>query len=60
MNSENLICKCKKVSEEEIIEAIKNGATSLEEVKEKTGASSGLCRGTRCKKKINALIEEHK
>lgn len=60
MSNENLVCLCKKISKEEIIEAIKNGATSVEEVKEKTGASSGPCRGLRCKKKVKALIEEYK
>ena len=33
------VCLCKGITEEQIIEAIKNGATSFEEVKEKTGRS---------------------
>ena len=60
MSEENLICLCKKISEDTIVEAIKAGATTVEEVKEKTGATSGPCKGFRCKKKIKALIEEHK
>lgn len=60
MNKDNLVCLCKKISEETIIDAIKKGATTVEEVKEATGATTGICRGIRCKKKIKALIEEYK
>lgn len=58
--SDELICLCKKISKETIVNAIKEGATTVEAVKEKTGASSGACKGARCKSKIEALIEEHK
>ena len=54
------ICLCKGVTEEEIIEAVKNGATTYEAVQEKTGAGTGGCRGARCKSKIVAIIEENK
>lgn len=54
------ICLCKGVAEEEIIEAVKNGATTYESIKEKTGAGTGGCRGARCKSKIVAIIEENK
>ena len=36
------VCLCKGITEEQIIEAIKNGATSFEEVKEKTGAGRSI------------------
>ena len=39
------ICYCKNISEAEIIDAINNGAGSLKEVQDKTGA----CTGNRCK-----------
>lgn len=55
-----IVCLCKQISEETIKEAIKNGATTLEAVKEATGAAAGACRGGRCAAKINQLIEENK
>ena len=55
-----IICLCKNISEETIKEAIKNGATTLEAVKEATGATTGFCHGGRCKAKIEALIEANK
>lgn len=54
------VCLCKGITEEQIIEAIKNGATSFEEVKEKTGAGTGGCHGGRCKNNIELLIENNK
>lgn len=53
------ICLCKKITEEEIVEAVKNGADTFEKVKEATGAGTGGCHGGRCKSKILEIIEEN-
>ena len=55
-----LVCMCKGVTDEFIIEAIKNGAHTVEEVAEITGATTGACKGGRCKKRIEDLIAEYK
>ena len=60
MSKENIVCLCKHINEETIVNVIKQGATSIEEVREKTGATGGQCRGGRCKGKIEALINEYK
>jgi len=60
MSQENIVCLCKNISEETIINAIKEGATTVEAVKEKTGATGGGCRGARCKNKVEELIEQYK
>lgn len=54
------ICLCKGITEETIIEAVKNGATTYEAVQEKTEAGKGGCRGGRCKAKILEIIENNK
>ncbi|MGG7162092.1 (2Fe-2S)-binding protein [Clostridium ihumii] len=54
------VCLCKGVTEEEIIEAIKDGSSTYEDVKEKTGAGTGGCRGGRCKCNIEILIRDNK
>lgn len=54
------VCFCKGVDEETIVEAIKNGADTFEKVSEVTGAGTGPCRGARCRKRINELVEENK
>ena len=54
------VCLCKGITEEQIIEAGKNGATTFEAVKEATGAGAGACHGGRCKGKIEIIIENNK
>lgn len=54
-----IVCLCKNISKDTIVEAIKNGAKSVEEVKEATGATTGFCHGGRCKGKIEELIKEN-
>ncbi|GAB6169377.1 (2Fe-2S)-binding protein [Clostridium carnis] len=60
MSKDTIVCLCKNVSEKTIVEAIKNGATSVAEVKEETGAGTGPCQGARCLETIKRLIEENK
>ncbi|MGL6120715.1 MAG: (2Fe-2S)-binding protein [Fusobacteriaceae bacterium] len=55
MIQDKIICKCKKVKYGEIKKANKEGATTFEEIKEKTGAGSGCGR---CKATIEALIKK--
>lgn len=56
----NIVCLCKNISEETIVEAIKNGAHTVEAVKEATTATTGFCKGGRCKGKIEELITQNK
>lgn len=54
----NHICLCKQVSREKMEACIKEGATTVNLVKYKTGAGNGACKGIRCTPKIQALLEE--
>lgn len=54
------VCICRGVSDEKIIEAIKEGATTFLDVKEKTGAGTGGCGAMRCRNKIEMLIQQNK
>lgn len=53
------VCICKAISKEKIKDAIKNGAVTVDEIKEKTGAATGCCKGRRCIEKIQRLIDEN-
>jgi bacterioferritin-associated ferredoxin len=53
-------CTCKLITRAKIKEAIKNGATSLEEVQKITGAGSGPCKGKNCSSRIKELLEQSK
>ena len=43
IDKDRIVCRCKKVSEGTIIEAIKNGADTYEKVKKETGANTYGC-----------------
>lgn len=54
------ICTCKKVTEEELIEAIKEGNDTYGTLTKKTGAGLGMCKGKRCRAKIEEILEKNK
>ena len=54
------VCLCKGITKETIVDAIKNGAKTVDDVKDATGATTGFCNGGRCKATIEKLIEENK
>lgn len=56
MNPDKVICKCKKVTKGEILEAIKKGASSYSEIKDITGAGA---KCGKCKKKIKKFMSKH-
>lgn len=52
----NIICRCEKISEAEIVEAIRHGHTTLDGIKFYTRAGMGRCQGGFCSYKIFKLI----
>lgn len=53
-----IICFCEKVTEGEIIDAIRRplGARTLEGIKRRTGAAVGKCQGAQCMNKILFIL----
>ncbi len=56
------VCGCKKVSLEEVVRAVKNGADTVEKVGEVTGAGTGVSEETgepcgKCKPLIQNIID---
>ncbi|MGL4740949.1 MAG: (2Fe-2S)-binding protein [Sarcina sp.] len=56
--NEKIVCRCKKVNAGTIINAIKNGADTLEKIKEKTSANAYGCYG--CTLQVKKLIDANK
>jgi len=52
------VCRCEEVTREEIEEAIKNGAVTMNEVKRWTRAGMGLCQGKTCFKNAARILSE--
>lgn len=53
-----IICRCEEVTESEIREAIKNGATTVTATKRITRAGMGLCQGQTCYTLVARIISE--
>ncbi len=51
-----IVCRCEKVSEAEIIEAIRRGATTLDGIKFRTRAGMGRCQGGYCTLRILKIM----
>ena len=51
-----VVCRCEKVSEGEIIEAIRRGATTLDGVKFRTRAGMGRCQTNYCGPEVTAIL----
>jgi len=53
-----LVCRCEEVTEEEVRQAIRDGAKTLREIKMITRAGMGLCQGRTCSKLISRILAE--
>ena len=56
MDDELIICRCQEVTQAEILEAIKDGATTVDGVKRRTRACMGLCQGKTCGRLVQNLV----
>lgn len=66
MDNQEMVCYCSNVTKGEIVEALKNGANDLNDIRKMTGAcTKGNCkelspRGKCCSPVIMQIIEEYK
>lgn len=60
MKDDTIICRCEEVTLEEIKEAIKEGASSVDGVKRMTRAGKGLCQGRTCRCLVENIISKEK
>ena len=51
-----LICRCEEVRRQEILQAIEEGAVTLNEVKRRTRAGMGLCQGKTCGRLVRQIL----
>lgn len=54
--SDEIICRCEEITESEIVEAIRNGATTVNEIKRWTRAGMGLCQGRTCRRMVERIL----
>ena len=53
------VCKCNKVTREQIEQAIARGAWTVEMIAEATGATQGECGGVRCKILVEDILKQY-
>jgi NAD(P)H-nitrite reductase large subunit len=51
------ICRCEEIEEAEILQAIAEGAQSINDVKRRTRAGMGVCQGIYCVRPISQILE---
>jgi len=57
IDEENMfVCRCEEITKAEVIEAVRKGATSVNEVKRALRPGMGLCQGRNCAKTIERII----
>lgn len=53
-----IICRCQEVTRQEILDAIADGASTVDGVKRRTRAGMGLCQGKTCERLVAKIIAE--
>lgn len=52
------VCRCEEITKAEVIEAVRKGATSVNEIKRVLRPGMGLCQGRNCAKTIERIIAQ--
>lgn len=53
-----IICRCEEITEQEILDAIEDGATTVDEIKKFTRAGMGLCQGRTCRRTVERILAQ--
>ncbi|MBF0409602.1 MAG: (2Fe-2S)-binding protein [Candidatus Riflebacteria bacterium] len=51
-----IVCRCQDVTEEEVVAAIRQGATTVDEIKRLVRAGMGACQGRTCRRLVSQII----
>ncbi len=53
-----IICRCQELTKADIIQAVRDGATTVNGVKKRTKACMGLCQGKTCERLIQQIVAQ--
>lgn len=51
-----IVCRCQDITEDEIVAAIRQGATTLDEIKRLVRAGMGPCQGRTCRRLVSQIL----
>jgi NAD(P)H-nitrite reductase large subunit len=58
--SDFIICRCEEVTHQEIIQAFRSGADTVDAIKRRTRAGMGLCQGRTCRRLVSRIVAKQK
>ncbi len=56
--NEIVICRCQELTREDVLQAILDGATTVNGVKKRIRSGMGLCQGKTCERLIAQIVAE--
>lgn len=56
--NEVIICRCQELTREDVLQAIRDGATTVNGVKKRIRSGMGLCQGKTCERLIAQIVAE--
>ena len=51
-----IVCRCQDITEEEVVAAIRQGATTHDEIKRLVRAGMGPCQGRTCRRLVSQIL----
>lgn len=57
MKKKTIVCRCEDITEEEVLDAIEEGYTDLEELRKKLRIGMGPCQGRVCVQLVMKILE---
>lgn len=52
------VCRCEEIRRSQIVQAVEEGASTVNEIKKRTRAGMGLCQGRSCGRLVAGIIVE--
>lgn len=53
-----IVCRCEEITKGEILEAIREGYTTVGDIKKRTRSGMGFCQGRTCSRLIQQIIAQ--
>jgi len=54
-----IVCRCEDLTEEDVVKAIKEGYTDIEELRKKLRIGMGPCQGRVCIQIVRKILQKH-
>lgn len=58
MEADVIICRCQELTKQDVLDAIADGAVTINGVKKRIRSGMGLCQGKTCERLVATIISE--